>query len=104
MDPAKQLFETDVTFDQAIALVQRMGSFDRYKNEWQCMYGRDSIGIFEIQFTRQNGRDATVFARPHGLPAVLTRDGGRFWYTNDSGRHANWKCMQYGMDGPIVER
>lgn len=102
-DPASELFETDVSFDRAIVLVQRI-SVDLYKNEWQCTYGRDSIGIFELQFTRRNERDAIVFARPHDLPAVLSRDGGRFWYDKDCGRRPDWKRMQYGMDGPIVEQ
>jgi hypothetical protein len=104
--PERELFETDVSFDRAIELVQRIG-IDLYQNVWQCTYGSDSTGIFELQFTRHqpaSPNDCVVFARPHGLPSVLTRDGGRFWYDADCGHRDEWKRRQYGINGPIVER
>jgi hypothetical protein len=105
VDAASELFETDVSFDRAVALFQRVGA-DRYHKEWTCSCGSDSKGIFEIQFYRRPPTlaDAVVFGRPHGLPTVLTRDGGRFWYAKDGGRREEWKSMQCGMDGPVVSK
>lgn len=108
-DAASELFETDVSFERAVALVQRIG-VDPYRNEWTCTCGGDSKGIFEMQFTRRQPAappslgHAVVFGRPHGLPAVLTRNGGRFWYANDCGRRDEWTSAQYGMDGPVVSK